>query len=136
MLKYLNEPPAYNNCYHFVASSKYRNDVFLDGDVRESLIDFVKSKSISMNLDLLAVTVAYNHIHILVKGDELPAKIAQGLFGFISFSMRKKYIQLKNNSDTSLWGGTSCNYIRDEQHLLNTISYIERHQPDNTKIEI
>lgn len=105
MLKYLNEPPAYNNCYHFVASSKYRNDVFLDEDVRESLIDFVKSKCVNMNLDLLAVTVAYNHIHILVKGDELPAKIAQGLFGFISFSMRKKYIQLKDNNDTQLWGG-------------------------------
>lgn len=47
-----------------------------------------------------------------------------------------KYAQLKDNNETSLWGGTSCKYIKDEQHLLNTISYIERHQPDNTKIEM
>ncbi len=136
MLKYLNEPPAYNNCYHFVASSKYRNDVFLDEDVRESLIDYARTKSINIKLDLLAVTIAYNHIHILVKGDEVPAKIAQGLFGFISFSIRKKYEQVRDINETSLWGGTSCKYIKDEQHLINTIFYIERHQPDNTKIEM
>ncbi len=57
------------------------------------------------------------------------------LFGSTSRIMRKEYPKLKNQIEKSLWGGKSCTYIKDEEHLEHAISYINRHRPDKTKVD-
>lgn len=85
-------------------------------------------------VELIESTVAFNHIHVLVKTDLLPSQIAQTLFGASSRILRKEFPILVEMSEKSLWGGKSCEAIKDEKHLKNCISYIHRHQPDNTKV--
>ena len=83
---------------------------------------------------IINVAVAYNHIHILIQSPLPVHKISQKLFGAVSYYIRKEYPDLVNLHPGSLWGGKSCLPIKDETHLRNSISYIARHQPDNTKI--
>ena len=129
-----NEQPAYNNCYHFVASVYKRNCVFMTKEMRDRLEEVVNKTMVeSKGLKIHAITVAYNHYHVLIEGEINPSDIAQVLFGASSRIMRKDYISLKKEMPR-LWGGKSCTFIQDENHLQNTISYIKRHQPDNTKL--
>ena len=79
-------------------------------------------------------TVAYNHIHVLVKTQVDPSKVGQLLFGASSRILRKEFPVLVEQIPKGLWGGKSFEPIVDKNHLDNCISYIRRHQPDNTKI--
>ena len=82
-------------------------------------------------------TVTYNHIHALVKTELAPSKVGQLLFGASSISsrlLRKEYPVLIEQIPKGLWEGKSCKSIVDEKHFDNCISYIRRHQPDNTKL--
>ena len=81
-LKYLNKPPAYNNCYHFVGAVYKRKSVFMTEEMRNKLIEIVnQTMVISKDLKIHAITVAYNHLHVLIEADIEPSKIAQSLFG-------------------------------------------------------
>ena len=48
--------------------------------------------------------------------------------------LRKEYPVLIEQIPKGLWGGKSWKPIVDEKHLDNCISYIRRHQHDNTKL--
>ena len=48
--------------------------------------------------------------------------------------MRKEFPILVEMAHKGLWGGRSALAIKDQQHMENTISYIQRHQPDNLKL--
>ena len=134
--KQLRDNPAYDQCYHFIASTKYRKSVFCDERMRTRLSEIIESVVDSLEgTTCLAITVAYNHIHVLIKSDMLLSEISQRLFGVTSRIMRKEYPELLSLNRQSLWGGKSAKPIVDETHLQNCISYIRRHQPDNTKIE-
>lgn len=135
-LKYLNEPPAYNNCYHFVGAVYKRKSVFMTEEMRNKLVEIVNQTMVtSKGLKIHAITVAYNHVHVLIEGDIEPSKIAQSLLGASSRMMRECYPELKTEEMPRLWGGKSCKYIKDEEYLQNAISYITRHRPDNTKVD-
>lgn len=135
-MKMLSDYPAYDDCYHFVASTKYRKDLFISEEMRTRLKNIITDIVSKTGAELLACTVAYNHMHVLVKS-ELPAeKMGNSIFGASSRSMRSEYPELKNQIESGLWGGTSCEAIRDGNHLTNAILYINRHLPDNTKINM
>ena len=134
--KQLRDNPAYNQCYHFIASTKYRKNVFCDERMRARLGEIIESVVGTLEgTTCLVSTVAYNHVHVLIKSDMEPSKISQRLFGVTSRNMRKEYPELLSLNKVSLWGGKGYEPIVDETHLQNCISYIRRHQPDNTKIE-
>ena len=134
-MKQLLENSAYDNYYQFVGSTKYRKALFYDKEIRERLnciiIDIFNKKE---EIELVESTVAYNHIHVLVKTQLDPSKVGQLLFGASSRLLRKEIPILVEQIPKGLWGGKSCEPIVDRKHLDNCISYIRRHQPDNTKI--
>lgn len=86
-------------------------------------------------MELYAITIAYNHVHILVQTSQDVSKVGKALFGASSRNMRQAYSELITEANKGLWGGTSVKAIKDENHLQNCLSYIQRHRPDNTKID-
>lgn len=133
-MKQLSDYPAYENYYHFVGSTKYRKNLFYNDDIRsrlKSLIGEILERKVE--IELIESTVAYNHIHVLVKTELLPAQVGQILFGASSRLLRKEFPVLVEQVEKGLWGGKSWEAIKDEGHLNNCISYIQRHRPDNTK---
>lgn len=136
VMKQLSENKAFENCYHFIGATKYRKNLFYDDNIREKLkciIDEIFEKS--EHMALVESTVAYNHIHVLVKTELDISKVGQLLFGLTSRLLRKEFPVLIEQVPKGLWGGRSWEPIVDEKHLNNCISYIRRHRPDNTKID-
>ena len=67
-LKISTDYPAYNGFYHFIAATKYRNNLFSAEERRmelEKIISNICKKT--DDLELYAITIAYNHVHILVQ---------------------------------------------------------------------
>lgn len=134
-MKQLSENEAYENFYQFIGSTKYRKNLFYDNAIRERLrciINEIFDKR--EDIELVESTVAYNHIHVLVKTELEPSQVGQLLFGTSSRLLRKEIPILVEQIPKGLWGGKSWKPIVDEKHLDNCISYIRRHQHDNTKL--
>ncbi|MDU2265241.1 transposase [Clostridium celatum] len=134
-IKYIGDLPTYSDCYHFIGATKYRKEVFLSEEKREKLSQIATDALLrGGDCEVIAITVAYNHIHVLLKTKRELSKVGMVLFGSTSRLMRQEYPELKEEIKDGLWGGKSCTYIKDNDHLQNCKSYIERHQPDNTKV--
>ena len=41
-MKLLRNNPAYNHCYHFIASTKYRKSVFIENEMQTRLKDLLR----------------------------------------------------------------------------------------------
>lgn len=135
-MKMLSNNPAYENHYHFTGATKYRKELFNEEQIRNRLKEIIYEISAKKEeIEVIESTVAYNHIHILVKSDMNPSKVCQILFGTSSRIMRKEFPILVREITRGLWGGKACKPIEDANHFNSCISYIQRHQPDNTKIE-
>lgn len=83
---------------------------------------------------MIEITVAYNHFHALIEVNMDLSKAAQILYGTSARYMRRDFPILKEMASKGMWGGRSALAIKDQKHLANTISYIQSHKPDNTKI--
>lgn len=135
-LKIFSDYPAYNGFYHFIAATKYRNNMFLAEERRTELEKIISNICKRMDdLELREITIAYNHVYILVQTTQDVSKVGKALFGASSRNMRQTYPELITEATKGLWGGTSVKAIKDENHLQNCLSYIQRHRPDNTKID-
>lgn len=135
-LRKLSTYPAYNGHYHLVAATKYREDFFKTDEMRKRLKEIIQKVVESMkDVEIITCTVTYNHIHVLVKTSRDISTVAGCIFGASSRYMRKEYEELRKSHPTALWGGKSCKAIRDDSHLQRCISYINRHLPDNTKVD-
>lgn len=135
-LKMLGDYLAYNDYYHFTLSTKFRKDMFKKEQLRDRLNHIIADITNSHErMELVACAVAYNHVHVLLKSDMSPSDISQILSGVSSRLMRKEFPELVQTSPKALWGGKSCLPIKDHSHFDNCISYIRRHQPDNTKVD-
>lgn len=135
-MKQLSENKAYENYYQFIGSTKYRKLLFYNDEIREGLKRIINETfNANKEIELIESTVAYNHIHVLVKTELEPTKVGRLLFGRTSRVMRKEFPILVEQVSKGLWGGNSWEPIVDKKHLDNCISYIRRHQPDNTKTE-
>lgn len=91
-MKQLSENEAYENFYQFIGSTKYRKNLFYDDEIRErlkSIITEIFDKR--EEIELVESTVAYNHIHVLVKTETEPSKVGQLLFGATSRILRKEF---------------------------------------------
>jgi putative transposase len=131
---YRSEYPPHENCYHFTAATKYRKSVFTE-PIRDRLAHHIREKAASLNLKVHAVAVAVNHVHILVQGDVAPPKISQFLFGYTSRLIRKEFPELVTLNAEQLWGGKACTNIKNQEHLENATAYINRHDPNDTRVE-
>lgn len=135
IIKQLSDYEPYKNYYHFVGSAKYRKNLFYSEDIRLSLQKMIQEILEKKGIEVVEVTVAYNHVHVLLRSELPPSQIGQTLFGASSRLLRKEYPLLVQEAGKSLWGGTSWKVIRDEAHLEHCRSYIQRHLTDNTKLE-
>ncbi|MCD7834080.1 MAG: IS200/IS605 family transposase [Lachnospiraceae bacterium] len=135
-LKMLGDYPAYNDYYHFTLSTKFRKKMFEKEQMRNRLYHIIAEIiNTHERMELVDCTVAYDHVHVLLKSDMSPSDISQVLSGVSSRLLRKEFPELVRISPKALWGGKSCLPIKDQSHLNNCISYIHKHQPDNTKID-
>ena len=91
-MKQLSEDDAYENYYQFVGATKYRKPLFYDNEIRHRLsciiADIFNKKK---EIEIVESTVAYNHIHVLVKTQLDPSKVGQLLFGASSRLLRKEF---------------------------------------------
>ena len=85
-------------------------------------------------IEAVAVTVAYNHVHVLLRSELSPSQIGMTLFGASSRLLRRECPILDQEAEKGLWGGRSWKAIRDDAHLERCRSNIQRHLPDNTKM--
>ncbi len=135
-MKQLSNYEAYSGYYQFVGATKYRKELFKDEKIRETLKNIITNViNKKVGVELIESTVAYNHIHVLIKTELAPADVGQVLFSATSRLIRSEYSILVEEVQDGLWGGKSWEAIKDEKHLNNCVSYIQRHQPDNTKID-
>ncbi len=133
-MKRLNENEPYEGHYQFIGATKYRLNLFMEEEMRTRLKEIIQEIINKLeDTESVESTVAYNHIHVLIHTKLEPSNVAQRLFGISSRLMRKEYPELVEKAKKGLWGGKSCEAIVDENHLKNCISYIKRHNPDNTK---
>ncbi|MCD7738844.1 MAG: IS200/IS605 family transposase [Lachnospiraceae bacterium] len=135
MMKQLSDYEPYENYYHFVGSAKYRKNLFYSEDIRLSLQKIIQEVLEKKGIEVAAVTVAYNHVHVLLRSELSPSQIGMTLFGASSRFLRQEYPILVQEAEKGLWGGRSWKAIRDEAHLEHCRSYIQRHLPDNTKMD-
>ena len=134
-MKQLSEDKAYQGYYHFIGATKYRKNMFDSEEMRMRLKEIIEEVIVCKEgVELVESTVAYNHVHVLVKTELLPSQVGQTLFGASSRMIRKEFPTLVEQVEKGLWGGKAFEPIKDEEHLKNCISYIRRHQPDNTKV--
>ena len=81
-MKWLSDWSAYENYYHFVAFTKYRKNLFFDGEIRHRLLiifgEIVQRKD---GVELVECAVAYNHIHVLIRTELPMSNVVQSLLG-------------------------------------------------------
>jgi REP element-mobilizing transposase RayT len=126
-LKIEGELPGFNNNYHFHASPKYRASAF-SPEIAIRTKELIESKSTELGWKVHDIAVDDDHIHFLIQADTTPSNIAQRLFGFTSFSLRKEFPKLKELNKDHFWGGEQCKCIKDVNHFNNTIAYIAKHK--------
>ena len=131
---YRSDYPAYENCLHFTAATKYRKSVFTE-TIRGRLAALLQEKAESLGLKVHAIAVAVNHVHVLVQGEADPSKISQFIFGYSSRLIRREFPELVGLNADQLWGGKACTNIKDQAHLENAPEYIRRHDPNDTRFE-
>ena len=135
-MKQRSDYPAYQDYYHMVGATKYRKNLFLDEEMRVRLAEIIREVIQAKDgVDLIECTVAYNHIHVLIKTSIEISKIGQVIWGASSRIIRKEYPILVQEVESGLWGGKSWNAIKDQEHFENCKLYIRRHKPDNTKMD-
>lgn len=135
MIKQLSNWPPYKNYYQFVGAAKYRKNLFFNEEIRKRLAEIVQDVLQKKGIEVVAVTVAYNHFHVLIRTELTPSQVGQILFGASSRLLKKEFPVLISEAQKGLLGGKSWEAVRDKRHLENCKSYIERHRPDNTKME-
>ncbi|MFQ1927798.1 IS200/IS605 family transposase [Aeromonas veronii] len=118
--------PGYNNSYHFHASPKYRMAI-LNDSVAVRLEQLIAEKSEELGWKIHAMAVDDDHVHFLIESPDSPSQIAQRLFGYASFVLRKEFPALKEINAEHFWGGRQCKSVTDLQHFENTIAYINKH---------
>lgn len=125
-LKIEGKPPGYNNCYHFHAAPKYRHHALV-GNIADRLDQLLREKSLELRWKIHAIAVDSDHAHFLIESTAAPSEIAQRLFGYASFMLRKEFPELREINAEHFWGGRQCKPITDQAHFDNTVSYIGRH---------
>ena len=88
---------------HIQLTPAYRRDVFVDKQVWELVLIYMKEKLEKMNIILLSAECGRDHAHIFManwKNYTIP-QVAQAIKGFSSYMMRKYHIELFKDK---LWG--------------------------------
>lgn len=100
-----------------MGATKYRKNLFYDDNIRERLKCIIKEQfEKNEHIELIESTVAYNHIHVLVKTELDTSRVGQLLFGVTSRLLRKEFPVLIDRCQRDC-GGSSWGPIVDEKHL-------------------
>jgi REP element-mobilizing transposase RayT len=126
-LKTVGIAPGFNNCYHFHASPKYRASAF-SPQIATRTSELLISKANELNWTIYDIAIDDDHVHFLIQAASTPSNIANRLLGFVSFSLRKEFPELKELNKDHFWGGKQCTCIADDNHFKNTVAYIGRHK--------
>ncbi|EGQ7953354.1 IS200/IS605 family transposase [Vibrio vulnificus] len=126
-LKIEGSLPSFENSFHFHAIAKYRSKVF-SPEIAKRTETLLLEKSAELGWNILEFAADKDHIHFLIQSDSTPSYIAQRLFGYSSFVLRKEFPELKGLNKSQFWAGEQCNCIVDKSHYDNTVAYIQKHQ--------
>lgn len=93
----------YSLQYHIVFCPKYRRKV-LAGEVETALKSLLLQKATELGLEIKAMEVMPDHVHIFVTGDptDAPQRIVAQFKGFTSHELRERFPYLKRRLPT-LW---------------------------------
>lgn len=134
-IKQLNDTPAYDNCYQLIAITNCKKNVFCKEAMRNRLKEIIELTLGGMpGTTCITSTVAFNHVHVLLKTELDPLKITIRLFGIASRIMRNEYPELLSLHKKSLWDEKTYTPVTDEEHFHYCLSYMQKHQPDNTTV--
>lgn len=94
---------VYNLHYHFVWCPKYRRPV-LTGAVEARLKDLLAEKAATMNVQIEALEVMPDHVHLLVAAPptDAPQHLANQFKGYTSRVLRQEFPQLRSRLP-ALW---------------------------------
>ena len=115
----------YSLKYHIVWCTKYRRPV-LTGNVADDLEELLFDKAKEISLNIIALEVMPDHVHIFVEADptDAPHRIVNQFKGYTSRILRDKYKSLRTRIP-SLW--TRSYYIGSVGQVSEQIvqKYIE-----------
>lgn len=126
-LKIDGTPPGFRNSYHFQACPKYRNGIFTV-PIATRMENLLAEKCRELGFVLHASPVDSDHFHFIIESSESPSTIAHRIFGYLSFTLRKEFPELKELNSDHLWGGRQCKVIADESHFDTALKYVNRHK--------
>ena len=120
---------VYNINYHIVWIPKYRKQVLKDKKIIEVLTDILKGQCEDLKVEMLALEIIPDHIHIFVgaKPTNIPCKIVNQLKGNTSRQLRLLFKDIKflgfkkhyGNGFGSLWADGyycgSAGHVSQEQ---------------------
>lgn len=84
---------------HIQLTPAYRQNIFINNQVKELVIKYIKQKLDSMNIVLLAIDCGTDHIHIFIANwkNYTITYVTQQIKGFSSYMMRKHHHYLFYN---------------------------------------
>jgi putative transposase len=87
---------VFNIKYHLVWCPKYRKEV-LTGDIPSRLKELLKVKAEQLGIDLEAIEVMPDHVHVFVTGQPTEAiqHIVNQLKGYSSHTLRSEFAELR-----------------------------------------
>lgn len=98
-----NAGAVYSLQYHIVFCPKYRRGVLV-GEVADALKSLLLQKAQELELEIKAMEVMPDHVHLFVAGDptDAPQRIVAQFKGFTSRELREWFPHLKSRLPT-LW---------------------------------
>jgi len=98
-----NVGAVYSLQYHIVFCPKYRRKVLV-GEVEDALKSLLLQKSQELGLEIKAMEVMPDHVHLFVAADptDAPQRIVAQLKGFTAHELRERFPYLKSRLPT-LW---------------------------------
>lgn len=101
--------------YHFVWCPKYRRKILI-GSIKTRLEELVRSKCLELNCEVLALSIAPDHVHLFVKSSpkDSPNKLIGTIKGYTSRILRQEFPELRSRLPT-LW--TRSYFVSTNGHV-------------------
>ncbi len=112
-----------------LARVKLENPVMLTDEMRNIVVESIKLKTQEESLEIYALNVLMDHVHILIQSSETELEeIIRKLKGYSSYQISKElsFSSSGGGKQSRIWAKSfSKTLIRDNNHLKKSIIYIK-----------
>ncbi len=111
------------NTYHVMVRGINRQPIFLDSDDNYRFISILKKYKISCNFNLYAYCLMINHVHLVIKENDIPLGV---IFKKINTSYALYFNKRHQRCGHLFQDRFRSEPIHDDPQLLQTVRYVHR----------